>query len=60
MINHKEEHVAEKLKRYLDQGLTNEEIVERMNFVVEDMTLSHDEAIEFLNFVRSAREKNIQ
>lgn len=44
--------VAEKLLSYLHQGLSNEEIRTRMDFVLDVFTLEEDHANEWLDFVR--------
>lgn len=46
---------VEKLIEYLEAELTDEEIIERMNFKVDDITLSDDEVREFIAFVRAKR-----
>lgn len=43
------------LIEYLDMGLTNEEIVERMTFNWDGRILPDDEAIDFIEFIRSKR-----
>jgi transcriptional regulator with XRE-family HTH domain len=48
-------HPAEKLKEYLDMELTDEEIMERMNFKVDNLALSNEEVKEFIAFVRGKR-----
>ncbi|MEF3306634.1 helix-turn-helix domain-containing protein [Paenibacillus sp. GYB003] len=47
-----EKHPAEKLLDYISQGLTNEQIKERMDFMVDIMKLSDEEIEEFMSFVR--------
>lgn len=46
---------AEKLIDYLEMELTDEEIIERMTFKVDDLTLTSDEVREFIAFVRAKR-----
>lgn len=50
-INTKKE-AADKLMQYLEQGLTNEEIRQRMDFFVDIMKLSDEQVDEFMSFVR--------
>lgn len=45
--------IAEKLLSYLHQGLTNEEIRKRMDFIVDVFTASDAQADEFIDFVRA-------
>lgn len=48
----------DKLVEYLDVlGLTNEEIIKKLNFKVDEIPLSDDEADEFIEFVRWQRSK---
>lgn len=50
------DEAVDELIRYLDVlGLTNEEIIKRMNFEVDGLPLSEDEADEFIEFVRVKR-----
>lgn len=52
------EDSAEKLIEYMDVlELTDEEIYDRMTFKVDDMTLSKEEVLEFIAFVRYQRSK---
>jgi transcriptional regulator with XRE-family HTH domain len=46
---------AEVLIGYLEMELSNEEIIRRMNFTVDGMTLTDEEASEFVDFVRVKR-----
>ena len=46
---------AVKLIEYLELELTDEEIIERMTFKVDNMILSEDEVREFIAFVRAKR-----
>lgn len=46
--------VAE-LIQYLELELSNEEIVEKMNFQVDHIRLSKEEAMEFVQFIRVRR-----
>lgn len=46
---------VDKLIEYLELELTDEEIIERMTFKVDDLTLSNDEVKEFIAFVRAKR-----
>lgn len=45
-------HPAEKLIEYIEQGLTDEQIQERMDFMAGIFTLTDDEMKEFMSFVR--------
>lgn len=45
-------HPAEILLEYVNQGLTNEEIKKRMDFVVDIFKLSNEEVDSFMDFVR--------
>lgn len=46
-------HPAEKLRDYLESGLTNDEIKKRMNFFVDEfMQLNDEQADEFIRFAR--------
>jgi hypothetical protein len=49
--------VAEKLLSYLHQGLTNDEIRARMDFVLDVFTLEEKHANEWLDFVRTQIKK---
>jgi transcriptional regulator with XRE-family HTH domain len=49
--------VAEKLLSYLHQGLTNDEIRARMDFVLDVFTLEEKHANEWLDFVREQLKK---
>lgn len=53
-----EKDAADKLIEYLDMELTDEEIMERMNFYVDDIKLSPEEVKEFIAFVRAKRFMN--
>lgn len=46
---------AERLIELLELELTNEEIIKRTNFMVDGISLSDDEADEFIAFVRAKR-----
>lgn len=46
---------VDKLIEYLELELTDEEIMERMTFKVDDLTLSDEEVREFIAFVRAKR-----
>lgn len=46
---------AEKLIEYLEMELTDEEIMERMTFKVDTITLTEEEVKEFIAFVRAKR-----
>jgi transcriptional regulator with XRE-family HTH domain len=48
-------HPAQKLIEYLEAELTDEEIMERMTFKVDDITLTEEEVKEFIAFVRAKR-----
>lgn len=43
---------AEEILRYIESGLTNEEIGKRMDFFVDIMKLNEAEVDEFMDFVR--------
>lgn len=67
VVHHKEEEkldpdkiIAEKLLTYLHQGLTNEEIRKRMDFILDVFTLEAKHADEFLDFVRAQIKKKEQ
>lgn len=53
IIDHRDP--VDKLIDYLDLELTDDEIIERMNFKVDNLTLSNDEIREFIAFVRAKR-----
>lgn len=46
---------VDELVEYIDAELTDEEIIERLNFKVDNITLSDDEVKEFIAFVRVKR-----
>lgn len=46
---------AAQLISYLEMELSNEDILKRMNFTVDGMTLTDEEANEFVEFVRVRR-----
>ena len=46
---------VDKLIEYLDLELTDEEIMERFTFKVDDIELTDEEVKEFINFVRGKR-----
>lgn len=46
---------VDKLIDYLDHELTDEEIIERMNFKIDNITLTDEEVREFIAFVRAKR-----
>lgn len=46
---------ADQLIEYLDLELTDDEIIERMTFKIDNMTLTDDEVKEFIAFVRAKR-----
>lgn len=50
-----EKSPEEKLVDYLEMELTNEEIIKRMNFSVDGMVLTDEEASEFVEFIRVRR-----
>lgn len=56
----KEKDAADKLNEYLDMELTDEEIIERMNFKVDSIILSEEEVKEFIAFVRYNRVKKME
>lgn len=45
----------DKFIEYLDMELTDEEIIERMNFKIDNMVLDNDDIREFIAFVRAKR-----
>lgn len=51
----KQKDAADKLNEYLDAELTDEEIIERMNFKVDNITLTNEEVKQFIAFVRTMR-----
>lgn len=51
----REKDAVDKLIDYLDHELTDEEIIERMNFKVDNITLTDEEVREFIAFVRAKR-----
>lgn len=53
-----EKDAADKLIEYLDMELTDEEIMDRMNFYVDEIKLSPEEVKEFIAFVRAKRFMN--
>jgi transcriptional regulator with XRE-family HTH domain len=53
-------HPADKLREYLDSGLTNEEIKKRMDFFVDFMQLNNEQVEEFLSFVRWQLSRNAE
>lgn len=54
--DHDDRDPVEKLIDYLDVlGLTNEEIIKKINFKVDEIPLSEEEANEFIDFVRVKR-----
>lgn len=55
LLTGKEKDAADKLIEYLNMELTNEEIINRMVFKVDGMTLTVEEANEFVDFVRVKR-----
>lgn len=46
---------VDKLIEYLELELTDEQIIERMNFKVDNLTLSEDEIKQFIAFIRAHR-----
>lgn len=50
-----EKDAVDKLIEYLELELTDDEIMERMTFKVDNLTLSEDEVREFIAFVRAKR-----
>lgn len=50
-----QQEAANRLIEYLDAELANEEIVKKMNFKVDGVPLSDEEAMEFVEFVRVKR-----
>jgi transcriptional regulator with XRE-family HTH domain len=55
LLGKEQKDPAEKLIEYLDMELTDEEIIERMNFKVDNITLTDEEVKQFIAFVRSMR-----
>lgn len=55
-----EKDSIDKLNDYLDLELTDEEIINRMNFKVDNLTLSDEEVKEFISFVRFNRFQKMQ
>lgn len=51
----KEKTPVEKLIEYLELELTDEEIIERMTFKIDNMTLDDEDVREFIAFVRAKR-----
>src|SRR5690606_21775926 len=47
-----EKHPAEKLREYIDQGLTDEQIKERMDFFADILKLDDTQIKEFMSWVR--------
>lgn len=50
--NNTEKHPAEKLREYIDSGMSNEDIKKRMDFVVDVFELTDEEIDETLSFLR--------
>jgi transcriptional regulator with XRE-family HTH domain len=55
LLDKKEKDAVDRLIEYLDLELTDDEIIERMTFKVDTLTLSPDEVREFVAFVRAKR-----
>lgn len=55
LLTGKEKDAADKLIEYLNMELTNEEIIYRMDFKVDGISLTVEEANEFVDFVRVKR-----
>lgn len=55
LVGEKEKSPAENLVGFLEMELSNEDIVKLMKFTVDGMTLSEEEALEFVEFVRVRR-----
>ena len=53
--NNEDKNAAEMLNEYLDAELTDEEIMEKMNFKVDNILLTDEEVHEFIAFVRAKR-----
>lgn len=53
--SNEDKNAAELLNEYLDAELTDEEIMEKMNFKVDNILLSDEEVQEFIAFVRAKR-----
>jgi transcriptional regulator with XRE-family HTH domain len=51
----KEKDAADKLKDYLDFELTDEQIIERLNFKVDNITLTDEEVMQVIAFIRTVR-----
>jgi transcriptional regulator with XRE-family HTH domain len=55
LLGREPKDAVDKLIEYLDLELTDEEIIKRMTFKVDTMTLTNDEVKEFVAFVRAKR-----
>ncbi|GCL71752.1 XRE family transcriptional regulator [Paenibacillus naphthalenovorans] len=55
LLGFKEKDPVDKLIEYLELELTDEEIMERMTFKIDNLTLSEEEVKEFIAFVRAKR-----
>lgn len=55
LLDKKEKDAVDRFIEFLDLELTDEEIIERMTFKVDTLTLSPDEVREFVAFVRAKR-----
>lgn len=53
--DNEDKDAADLLNEYLDAELTSEEIMEKMNFKVDNIQLSDEEVKEFIAFVRAKR-----
>jgi transcriptional regulator with XRE-family HTH domain len=55
-----DKHPADKLLEYIESGLTDEQIKERMDFFVDILKLDDEEIEEFMSFVRWQLSKKTQ
>lgn len=55
LLGRQEKDAAELLIEFLEQELSNEEIINRMNFTIDGSPLTFEEASEFVDFVRVKR-----
>ena len=55
LLTGKEKDPVDKLIEYLELELTDEEIIERMTFKIDNMVLDEEDVREFIAFVRAKR-----
>ncbi|MDB5054998.1 MAG: Xre family transcriptional regulator [Bacilli bacterium] len=55
LLGREKKDAVDRLIEYLDLELTDEQIIEHMNFKVDNLTLSNEEVREFIAFVRAKR-----